>query len=39
MSRETTWRLVLASCLATLCLIGWAVVEGVRWAAGLMGCV
>jgi len=37
--KRAVWISVLASCLATLCLIGWAVVEGVRWAAGLVGCV
>jgi len=37
--RRAVWISVFIFGLATLCLIGWAVIEGVRWVAGLMGCV
>jgi hypothetical protein len=36
--RRAVWIAVIGFGLANLCLIGWAVVEGVRWAAGLVGC-
>lgn len=37
--KRITWTIVLASCAATLCLAGWAVVELIRWAGSLVGCV
>jgi hypothetical protein len=39
MKRTTVWRIVLASCIASLCLLGWGVVEVVRWVGSLMVCV
>jgi len=36
--KRAAWISVLVFGLANLCLIGWAVVEGVRWVAGLAGC-
>lgn len=39
MKRTTVWRLVIASGLATLCLIGWAVIEAVKWVVGLASCI
>ncbi len=38
MKRTTVWRLVLASGLISLCLIGWSVVEAVKWVASMVGC-
>lgn len=39
MKRTTVWRLVIASGLISLCLIGWAVIEAVKWVAGLASCI
>lgn len=36
--KRITWRVVITLCVLNLCLIGWGVVEGVRWAGSLVGC-
>jgi len=37
--KRIAWRIVLTLCVLNLCLVGWGVVEGVRWAGSLVSCV
>jgi hypothetical protein len=37
--KRIAWRVVITLCVLNLCLIGWGVVEAVRWAGSLVSCV
>ena len=37
--KRAVWAFVFATGLLTLCLIGWSVIETIRWVGSLTSCV